>query len=147
MSDNKPPTSIRPAAKPSSSLLQQLGGEPALDALIGAFYFNILRDDRVTDFFANTDVNAIRNHQRQFLAAALGGADQYRGRDLGEAHRLLVRRYGLDQGHLDAMTEILASTLSQFGYAAELCQHVVDRVTALGADVLGTSINQVKPTE
>ena len=131
-----------PAAT-SPSLLQALGGPGALDALVGAFYFNVLRDARLARFFTNTDIEAVRNHQRAFLAAVLGGEDQYRGRSLFQAHRSLVEEHGLDHSHFDAIAEVLASTIQQFGHPDELNQKIIARVDALRADVLGTnSLNQ-----
>lgn len=125
-------------ADSTATLLQQLGGQAGLDALVGAFYFNVLNDDRVAHFFAGADVDAVRYHQRRFLATALGGPNQYRGRSLRDAHRHLVEEHGLNGSHFDAIIEILATTLDDFGHRGALAQTVVARVAAMGDDVLGT---------
>ena len=132
-------SSTRLTANTTSSLLEELGGQKALDALVGAFYFNVLNDERLGHFFARSDTNAIRNHQRKFLAFALGGENEYRGRSLSEAHRSLVDKHGLDDTHFDAITEILTSIIHQFGHPGALNQKIVNRVNALRADVLGTN--------
>ena len=126
------------AANKAASLLQELGGQSALDALVGAFYVNVLNDKRLALFFASTNTDAIRNHQRKFLAAALGGPDCYQGRSLFQAHRSLVQDYGLDHSHFDAIAEVLASTIHQFGHPTDLNLKIIARVNALRADVLGT---------
>jgi len=128
------------AANTASSLRQEMGGQSALDALVGAFYFNVLNDQRLAHFFATSNTDAIRNHQRRFLAAVLGGPDLYHGRTLLQAHRSLVQEHGLDHSHFDAMADLLASTVHQFGHPKELNQKIVARVNALRADVLGTSL-------
>lgn len=119
------------------SLLDEIGGEAALDALVGALYFNVLQDRRIAHFFAGTDVDAIRRHQRLFLEYALGGENNYRGRALGDAHRQLVDEQGLNESHFDAVIELLASTLHDLGYARETANRVTDRVSSLRAEVLG----------
>ncbi len=132
--------SQNPTTQTSESLLKELGGQLALDAFVGAFYFNVLHDTRLARFLANTNIDALRKHQRMFLAAALGGEDQYCGRSLFQAHRSLVQERGLDHSHFDAITEILVSTIQQFGHPEKLIQKVIARVNALRADVLGTSL-------
>lgn len=119
------------------NLLECLGGEEAVDALVGALYFNILNDDRVARFFTATDVDALRNHQRRFLTFAFGGEDRYQGRSMREAHQRLVEEQGLNDSHFDAITEILAVTLADFGYRSDLVRRVVARVGELREDVLG----------
>lgn len=138
MNKTKTRQNQRQAEDSTSSLLQELGGQSALDALVGAFYFNVLNDERLALFFANSNADAIRNHQQKFLAAALGGSDLYRGRPLFQAHRSLVQEHGLNHSHFDAMEELLASTIHQFGYPRDLNQKIVARVNALRADVLGS---------
>ena len=126
-------------ATAGESLLQRLGGEAALASVVGAFYFNILRDERVARFFADVDVDAVRRHQQTFLAAALGARDSYSGRDLHDAHEWLIKTEGLNRGHLETMTDILATTLAQYGYSAELRHAVVEQVAALGAELFSTA--------
>ncbi|MEM7500411.1 MAG: group 1 truncated hemoglobin [Pseudomonadota bacterium] len=121
----------------SATLLDELGGEGALDALVGAFYFNVLQDPRIAHFFANTDVDAIRHHQRLFLEFALGGENRYRGRPLGEAHRRLIEEHELNGSHFDAIVELLAATLTNLGYGRGLTDRVTHRVASLREAVLG----------
>lgn len=127
------------ATASANSLLERLGGEQALEGLVGALYFNILNDKRVARFFASSDVDTIREHQRRFLVFALGGENAYRGRNMTEAHRQLVEEKGLNATHFDAIVEILGTTLADFGYAAELVREVVTLVASLRDDVLGTN--------
>jgi hemoglobin len=137
MNDSTEPSVSAAGTASPQTLLEQLGGDSALDALVGAFYFNVLVDDRVAMFFADTDIEVILNHQRMFLATVLGVENRYRGRNLRDAHRALVEKSGLDDTHFDAIVEILSFTLDQFGYPNELRQQVVSRVLALRHEVLG----------
>lgn len=138
MNKTKHPQNRCNALNTTPTLLLELGGQSALDALVGAFYFNVLTDERLAHFFANSDTEAIRNHQRKFFAVLLGGQDLYRGRSLNEAHRVLVQEHGLNHDHFDAIAEVLAATLHQFGHSTKLNQKIISRVHALRADVLNT---------
>ncbi len=137
MNDRARSTAARANTPSSGTLLERLGGDSSLDALVGAFYFKVLLDDRLAGFFADKDVELILNHQRMFLATVLGVEDRYRGRNLRDAHRALVEKSGLNDGHFDAVVELLSSTLEQFGYASELRHEVASRVLQLRDDVLG----------
>lgn len=133
-------TKSNPSSKTDSSLsqtlLDKMGGVAAVDSLVGALYFNMLNDARVAHFFESVDVEAIWSHQRKFLATALGGMDEYQGRDLADAHRRLVEEQGLDQTHFDAVIDILAFTLKHLGHSNQLTTQIVDRVAALRTQVL-----------
>ncbi len=120
----------------TASLLEEVGGEQALDALVGAFYFNLLQDKRVLRFFEDADIETLRNHQRKLFELVLGGKNDYLGRRLDDAHRRLVEERGLDDRHFDAVIEILAATLGDLGYSGELIMRVADRVAAFRDEVL-----------
>lgn len=147
MNGKKDKIQHRSGSEQSVSLLTQLGGEKALSSLLGAFYFNVLRDDRLARFFVNADVDSVRNHQHVFLTAALGDDTKYIGRNLGDVHRTLIRRDGLNQIHFNAMTAVLAATISEFGHSAELRDAIVERVRALATEILDANSNPEKPTE
>ena len=51
--------------------------------------------------------------------------------------RRLAEEQGLNDSHFDAITEILAVTLADFGYRSELVRRVVARVAELREEVLG----------
>ncbi len=128
-------TKIEPApdTKSDSSLLDRVGGRGGVDALIGALYFNVLRDDRVACFFSDVDVAAVMAHQRKLLTMALDDDGSFSARKPRPAHKRLVEEQGLD---FDALIEILATTLDDLGYKGDLARSIIRRFAEFRDDVL-----------
>jgi hemoglobin len=125
------------ADTPAATLLQRLGGDAALNSLVGALYFNVLADERIAGFFADKDVARLLTHQRGFFAALLGEESPRHGRDLRGAHRELVEDFGLNDTHFRALVEVFSITLDRLGYGVELRDELVARVMGFRDEVLG----------
>ena len=79
-------------AKPDSgkaSIYERLGGQPAIDAAVELFYKKVLADKKVNHFFEDVNMNRQKNKQKQFLAAAFGGPNPWKGKDMRSAHKHL----------------------------------------------------------
>lgn len=50
-----------------TTLLQNLGGQPAVDAVVDKFYDIMLADPVVNHYFKNTDMTRQRSQQKSFL--------------------------------------------------------------------------------
>lgn len=110
-----------------SSLYERIGGDGPLLAAVDGFYKRVLADERVAEFFKELSIEAQVKKQLAFMAHAMGGPEVYRGRDLGDAHRELVRTRGLTDEHFDVIVGHLRGTLEDL----ELEGAVVDEVVAL----------------
>jgi hemoglobin len=108
-----------------SSLYEKLGGKEAVDLAVDNFYQKVLNDDRIKHFFANTDMQKQRNHQKDFMTYAFGGNDTFSGRSMREAHRELVENMGLTDVHFDAIAENLVTTLQELNISQDLIDEVV----------------------
>ena len=108
-----------------SSLYEKLGGQEAVDLVVDKFYEKVLADERVKHFFASTDMQAQRNHQKNFMTYAFGGTDKFTGRNMREAHQKLVEDMGLTDVHFDAIAENLVTTLQDVGVSQDLIDEVV----------------------
>ncbi len=111
-----------------NSLYERLGGQAAIDVAVDKFYEKVLADDRVKHFFANTDMNKQRKHQKDFMTYAFGGAKQWDGKPMREAHKKLVEEMGLTDSHFDAIAENLVATLVEIKVPQELIDEVVQIV-------------------
>ena len=107
------------------TLYEKIGGKAAVDLAVDKFYDKVLADDRIRDFFVDTDMKKQRGHQRAFLTYAFGGTDKYQGRSMREAHRGLVMNRGLNEGHFRAVLENLEATLQELGVAPDLIAEVM----------------------
>ena len=80
----------------------------------------MLEDDRVKEFFKNTDMNKQRERQKQFITLVCGGPNKYEGKDMKEAHA----KFAIGKMEFDATWENLESALAAFNvnkdYVAEL---------------------------
>lgn len=108
-----------------STLYEKLGGSEAVKLAVDNFYDRVLKDDRVKHFFDGMDMVKQKAHQRAFLTYAFGGAPQYDGRAMREAHKHLVEEQGLRGEHFDAIAENLELTLQDLGIAEELIAQVM----------------------
>ncbi len=119
-----------------SSLYEQLGGAPAVDAAVDIFYRKVLSDDRISHFFDGVDMDRQIGKQKAFLTMAFGGPHQYTGLDMRRAHAPLVAR-GLNDLHFDAVAENLSLTLQELGVAQSLIDQVMEIAGSTRHEVLG----------
>lgn len=116
------------------SLYEQLGGAPAIEAVVESFYRKMLSDDRVARFFDGIDMERQMAKQTAFITMVTGGPHNYTGRDMRTAHASMLSR-GLADLHVDVVIEHLCGTLAEFGVGEEqinkvraLCESVRDDV-------------------
>jgi hemoglobin len=94
------------------SLYDRLGGAPAVQAATELFYRKVLADPLLSGYFDDVDMDRQVAKQAAFLTMALGGPNDYHGRDLRSAHANLA---GLTDQHVDRVIEHLAQTLKELG--------------------------------
>ena len=68
------------------SIFDQIGGEDAVGAAVDIFYDKVLDDPTLARYLDGVDMQRLREHQREFMTAALGGPDEYLGRSMRAAH-------------------------------------------------------------
>ncbi len=118
------------------SLYERIGGKDAVNAAVDIFYDKILADQRIAHFFQGVDMARQRAHQKAFLTYAFGGAPNYEGRSMREAHKKLVEEKGLNEEHFTAVAENLQSTLEQLNVPADLTSEVMTIAASTHDDVL-----------
>ena len=118
-----------------STLFELIGGESAVEKAVDIFYAMVLADDSLRDFFEDVDMERQQAMQRSFITFALGGASEYTGKSLAEAHAPLVQK-GLNDAHFDAVAAHLQATLEELGVAGDLVEEVIQLVAGTREDVL-----------
>lgn len=68
------------------SLYDRLGGAPAIQAATELFYRKVSADPLLSYYFDEVDMDRQVAKQTAFLTMALGGPNEYCGRDLRNAH-------------------------------------------------------------
>ncbi len=107
-----------------ATLFEKLGGKDAIELAVDQFYQRVLNDDRIKHFFTNVDMKQQQQHQKAFLTYAFGGAPEYDGKMMRQAHQHLVENMGLNGDHFDAVVENLVATLQALGVSDELIAEV-----------------------
>lgn len=118
-----------------TSLYEQIGGEAAVNTAVDIFYRKVLSDDRINRFFENVDMSKQAAKQKAFLTMVFGGPNHYTGLDMRKGHAHLVEM-GLNDSHVDAVIENLASTLRELGVKEEMINQVGAIANSVRDDVL-----------
>ena len=120
----------------AQSLFERLGGAPSMNAAAEQLYKNIMVDDRINQFFQNIDMDHQTRKMAEFMTFAFGGAPNWAGKTLKDAHAGLVKN-GLNDDHFDAVVENVKKTLDDLGVPADLAGEVTAIVEGGREDVLG----------
>jgi hemoglobin len=118
------------------TLYEKLGGQGAIRATVTKMYEKILGDDRVSYFFADTDMDMLRRMNSEFVGMAFGAPHSYTGQSLQTAHAGLVAK-GLNDTHFDIVAEHLAAAMRELEVAPELIDEGLAIVESVRGDVLG----------
>ena len=118
-----------------TTLYERLGGAPAMEAAVDIFYRKVLTDDRISRFFEDVDMERQAAKQKAFLTMVTGGPANYTGQDMRRGHAHLVAQ-GLNDGHFDAVVELLAGTLTELGAQPEDIAEVGALANSVRDDVL-----------
>ncbi|VAW61575.1 hypothetical protein MNBD_GAMMA11-731 [hydrothermal vent metagenome] len=118
------------------SVFKKIGGKPAVDAAVERFYEYMLADDRVNEFFTNVNMEKQQQHQKDFIAYALGAEVGYEGKDMRSAHQHLVDHKGLSDLHFDATVENLVKALQDLHVPEDVIKEAGAIVESTRNDVL-----------
>jgi hemoglobin len=126
-----PPRSNSPLPA-TASVFDRIGGRDVLRQVVDAFYQRVLQDMRLRPFFDHTDLDDLRAHQTAFLAAALGGPQQYSGRGLRSAHA----GRGIQAHHFAAVAGHLQTALQDAGVPRADVNAILGTVAGVARDVI-----------
>ena len=94
-----------------------------------------MADPKLKPFFDGVDMARQRNKQKAFLTFAFGGAPNYSGKNMREAHRHLVEK-GMNSTHFDAVMQHLGNTLKELNVPNELIREAAQIAQSTKNDVL-----------
>jgi methyl-accepting chemotaxis protein len=120
------------AERGAQSLYDRLGGADAIQAAVEGFYDRVLADRDVAHFFAKTNLAWLKKRQAQFLAQALGGPAEYKGRSMRRAHAGL----GIGPADFATIAAHLGATLRDLGVQPALIDEVVAVVAPLEPEIV-----------
>ena len=90
-----------------STIYDEIGGTPAVNAVVDAFYERLVADADLMAYFDGRDMARLKAHQRALVTVALGGTcEEYSGRMMQPAHAgLAITHEAFDKvlDHLEAV--------------------------------------------
>ena len=115
-----------------SSTYARLGGHDAVKLAVEQLFDRLIADPELAPYFADKDVGRHARHVRPFIAAALGGPELYRGRDMVTAHAGL----GITDAHFDRTVGHIVAVFRGLGVDPELIGEVGATLEPLRAAVV-----------
>lgn len=115
-----------------ASIFDRIGGSGAVTAVVDEFYARVVADPMLKGYFADVDMAKLKAHQRSFVAAALGGPQEYRGKTMDEAHAGL----GITTEEFDQVVLHLAGALEACGVDAETIGSIAEALAPLKPQIV-----------
>jgi hemoglobin len=112
-------------------IYDDIGGRGAVAETVEQFYERVLSDPELAPYFANTDMPKQKAHLRAFIAAALGGPDIYKGRDMSLAHAAVK----VTHDAFDRVVGHLVETLHHLEVPMHHIEAIGARLTPLRAQI------------
>lgn len=125
-------TTSAPQAGTEPTLFETIGGEPAVEAVVGIFYDKVLADPDLVGYFEGVDLEQLKLHQRRFIGQALGAGRPYSGRSMSRAHRDLA----ITSAAFDRVVEHLAASLSEAGLDEPTIGSIAEVLLPLKGDIV-----------
>jgi hemoglobin len=129
----------------STTLFDQMGGEPALRAVIDRFIDRVFDDMMIGFFFqnANTSRQRVKAKEYEFAARHLGAEVPYTGKSIREAHA----PHPIMGGQFNRRLQILRETLEEMHVPEPVREHWLKHTEALRAQVTRDAGNACDPTK
>lgn len=104
------------------SLFERLGGAAAIGALIDDLSRRLLADPLLGHYFEDIDGETLQAHREAYLAAVLGGPEEYEGRGMRESHR----PFAISNADMDRFITLATDSLRAASIAEPDAREVLD---------------------
>jgi hemoglobin len=121
------------------SLYDRLGGVDAITAVVSAVVDREMKDDRIGQKFARTDVDRVIKEFVDMICQATGGPCTYTGRNMTEAHHNM----GVTSGEWDAFVEDIVAVLNDFKVGKAEQDELLNTLAPLRPEIVEVESPQV----
>jgi hemoglobin len=121
------------------SLYDRLGGIDPISGMTKDIVDRQMRDDRINQKFARTNVDRLISEFVQLTCQAAGGPCTYTGRDMTEAHRNM----GVTSGEWDAFMEDVVAVLDELGIEKANKDELLKLLEPLRGEIVEVDSSQV----
>lgn len=109
------------------SIYDALGGEAGIRGVVDDLASRLATDPMLGPMFEGVDHEALQRHRVSYLAAVLGGPEQYLGQSMRDAHR----PFRLTDAHMERFLQLAAESLSAAGVAPEPARALLELLDRL----------------
>ena len=117
----------------SGSLFEQVGGTPAITALIDTFYAKLVASPASGPFFEGKDVAYVKAKQVEFFSNGLGSGTPYTGRGMLAIHTGLA----ITEAEFSAVAGMLSDSLRELNVSEEIYNAVMAFAGAQKDEIVG----------
>ena len=114
-------------------LYDRLGGKDALTAVVDEFVNTAATDDRIKQFFTNTDAKHLKAMLVEQLCEASGGPCKYTGKDMRTVHTGMK----ITDADFNALVEDLVKALDKFKVGEREKTELLTALGAMKGDIVG----------
>jgi hemoglobin len=121
------------------SLYERLGGVDAITAVTRAAVDRQMKDDRISQKYARTNVDRLIKEFVDLVCQATGGPCTYSGRDMTEAHHDM----GVTSGEFQAFVEDVVAVLGDFKVGKAEQDELLNILAPLRGEIIEVDSDQV----
>ena len=121
------------------SLYERLGGVDAITAVVRAVVDRQMKDDRINQKFARTNVDRVIKEFVDQLCQDTGGPCTYTGLNMRQAHTNM----GVTSGEFDAFMDDLVAVLDDFKVGKAEQDELLNLLRPMRADIVEVESSQV----
>lgn len=121
------------------SLYERLGGIEAITAVARAFEDRAVKDDRINQKFARTNLERLTKEFIDQLCQGTGGPCTYTGLNMRSAHTNM----GVTSGEFDAFIDDLVAALDRFSVGKAERDELLNLLRPLRAEIVEVDSSQV----
>jgi hemoglobin len=115
------------------SLYDRLGGKDAITAVVDDFVNTAATDERIKQFFTNTDAKDLKAKLVDQICEASGGPCKYTGKDMKTAHTGMK----ITEADFNALVEDLVKSLDKFKVGEKEKTDLLNALGGMKGDIVG----------
>jgi hemoglobin len=124
-----------------TTIYDEIGGAPAVDAVVEAFYQRLVADPDLLSYFEGRDMTRLKAHQRALVTVALGGtSEEYTGKMMHPAHAGMA----ITNEAFDKVLDHLVAVLTDVGVPAVTSAKILAILQPLRTDVVQAPVAVVR---
>jgi hemoglobin len=123
----------KPPATDTRPLFVRLGGQPAINAVVHEFVLATKADNRINQYFMNTDPVKLEQAMDDHVCSITGGGCTYKGKSMTEAHTGMKLR----EPDFAAFIEDLQAVLDKLKVPARESGEVIAAFRGMQGEVVG----------